>query len=215
MGRPAGRRNLDHDSKRAELSLKLRDALIRLGPGASLRELAEASGSSLGNLRHYFGDRDSVFTAVAQVLEESGRPYMEGAMRPSAGPVDRALMFFLDYLVLGWRRFGVGRIHAVTLAEGLGSTTLGPRYVQHVLEPTLRSCEGLLEALVADGRLPPLDSRVAGLGLIGPVVLALLHQDELGGVACRPLDLDAFLEEHLDAWLRSWASPSHSPEMPA
>lgn len=211
MGRPPGRINRDHLDKRQELAVRLRGALLRLGPGASMRELAEAAEVSLGNVRHYFGDREGLFRAVAELLEEEGRPYVSAAMEPGEGSAAEVLRRYLDSLVSAWRVFGVGRVHAVTLAEGLGDRARGVAYVQHVLEPTLRAGEGLLAALVADGRLPALDVRGASLALVGPVVLALLHQEELGGAGCRPLPVADFIGAHLDAWLRGWGGASRAP----
>ena len=52
-------------------------------------------------------------------------------------------------------------------------------------------------------REPRAGARVgaAALALVGPVVLALLHQVDLLGSACRPLDIDAFIEVHIQGWL--------------
>jgi hypothetical protein len=38
------------------------------------------------------------------------------------------------------------------------------------------------------------------------VMLALLHQDQLGGVECRPLDVEAFTAEHVERWLSGHAT---------
>jgi hypothetical protein len=37
---------------------------------------------------------------------------------------------------------------------------------------------------------------------MAPVLLALLHQDSLGGAGCRPVNVGPFLEDHLDRFLR-------------
>ncbi|WP_437929371.1 hypothetical protein WMF37_08890 [Sorangium sp. So ce291] len=49
---------------------------------------------------------------------------------------------------------------------------------------------------VAAGELAPCDLRHAALALLGPLLLALLHQGPLGGRVCGPLDLDAFAATH-------------------
>ena len=41
--------------------------------------------------------------------------------------------------------------------------------------------------------------------MMGPVILALLHQNELYGSRCRPLELEAYLDAHVDGWLRGYA----------
>lgn len=201
MGRPAGHRNADFVDKRDELVDRVRHAMMRAGAGLSFRELAEAAGTSVSNLRHYFGDRDALVAAVAERASRDGAPYMAAASIPGAGSVEEILTRFLLNTVFAWRHFGVDRVHTVTLTEGLGSDVRGAAYVNHVLEPTLQTAERLLAALVERGDLPALDVRGAALALVGPVLLALLHQDGLNGRACRPLDVEAFARGHVRAWL--------------
>ncbi len=210
MARPSGRKNRDFELKRGALAEALTAALIRLGPGTSLRDLAEAVDVTPSTLRHYFEDRDGVFLAVVQHLEARGQPWARVGAVPASADLRGSLVHALRFLALGWTRFGVRRMHRVGLGEGMVAPERGPAYVAHVLEPTLRAMEDLVAALVARGDLPPLDARAAGLALTAPVVLGLLHQDTLGGVACRPLDVDAFLETHVDHWLRGWSSTTPS-----
>ncbi len=208
MARPAGKKNADFEAKaKAQLSA-LSQAWLALGPGASLRELCERAELSPTNVRHYWGDREALVRAMLEHLESEGRPHMERAVLTRGKDAESTLRLFLHDVAGAWVRFGVGRIHGVTLAEGLGvsgEAASGPAYVQHILEPTLQTLERLLQRLVQEGQLPPLDARVAGLALLGPLVLALLHQDNLGGAQCRPLDLPSFLDAHLSGWLRGYA----------
>lgn len=209
MARPAGRKNDDHDAKAGAQLQRLTESWLRLGPGASLRELADTAGLSPNNVRHYFGDRDALVLAMLAHLQTEGEPYMAAASEPRGKDAESTLRLFLTDIVTAWMRFGVGRVHGVTLAEGLSGEPgagQGPGYVQHVLEPTLQTLERLLERLVAEDQLPPVDLRVAGLALMGPLVLALLHQDNLGGVRCRPLDIPAFIDAHLRGWMQGYAA---------
>jgi hypothetical protein len=48
------------------------------------------------------------------------------------------------------------------------------------------------------------DMRVAALALVAPIVLGALHQSKLGGSETRPLDIDAFANQHADAFIRAW-----------
>lgn len=202
MPRPAGSRNADFDKKLGALTKKVRETLLERGPNTSLRELAEGAGVSVTQLKHYFGDRDGLVDAVAEELAASGRPYLEFAAIPHGDSAEEALTQYLQLIVGAWRNFGIGRIHSVPLAEGLGDPRRGKAYVNHLLEPTLASCERLLNALIARGDLPSTDVRAGALSLVGPILLALLHQDSLGGAACRPLDVEAFSKGHVATWLR-------------
>lgn len=201
MARPAGHRNTDFERKERALAIGARDALLSLGAGASFRELAAAMGVSVTNLKHYFHDRDGLLDAISDQLSRDGERPLRAAMELQDLPVAEALERYLGRLILAWRRFGVGRIFAVSIAEGLASERRGRATVNNVLEPSLQSAERLLAALVARGELPEQDLRAAALSLVAPVLVALLHQDGLGGVACRPLDVESFSREHVRTWL--------------
>ena len=85
--------------------------------------------------------------------------------------------------------------------------TLGPAYINEILEPTLKAVEARLARHRAEGELRSCDLRHAALALIAPPLLALLHQGELFGSLCRPLDINAFLKDHLDGFLRAYSAP--------
>ncbi|HVP68221.1 MAG TPA: hypothetical protein VMT17_13250 [Anaeromyxobacteraceae bacterium] len=162
------------------------------------------AGTSPSNLRHYLGDRAGVLSAVMAELHRRGAPFLaEGAASPR-GPARASLRWFLGFLVEGWR-VGVGRAHAAGLGAGLDERALGEQYLLHLLEPTLAAAEARIARHVAQGEIERCDLRHAALELVCPVVLALLHQDALGGAAVRPLDLQAFLDEHVARFLRSHA----------
>lgn len=202
MPRPPGRPNDDHDTKRAALVHAVMPLVLAAGPERpSLRELARAAGVLPNTLRHYFGDREGLVEAVLAQARRDGEPHLAALAGLAALPLREALGHALAGIVAGWTDAELGGLHAGGLAEGLGSPSAGPAYVTHVLEPTLRATEDLL---AASGVVPAADVRAATLALLSPVLVALLHQRQLGGGTCRPLDVDAFVARHLDAWWRGW-----------
>lgn len=205
MSRPIGRRNADYEEARARLLERLQPALLRPG-GAELSfsEMAEAAGVSAATLRHYFRSRDQLLTAVLEALHSAGLPFLHSAATLPIEGVRASLEWLLLQVAQGWR-FGVGAIHALGLSAGLGHQQLGPSYVGEILEPTLQAAEARLARHVATGELEQCDLRHAALELLSPLVLGLLHQDNLLGVRCRPLDLDRFLTEHLERFLRAYS----------
>ena len=48
------------------------------------------------------------------------------------------------------------------------------------------------------------DLRYAALAFVAPLLLALLHQVELSGRTCRPLDLEGFLDAHVEGFVAGW-----------
>lgn len=201
MGRPPGVRNQDHDETRSALLARLGAVLTTPeGKGASFRGLADHVAVSPATLRHYFGNREALLKDVlAHLREQGGRYLVDAASRPIAD-AHESLSWLLARVVEGWRH-GVGGVHLLGLTSGLGDEALGPAYVDEILEPTLQAAEARIARHVAEGTLGPCDIRHAALELLSPVVLALLHQDGLFGRRCRPLDVEAFVADHVERFL--------------
>ncbi len=206
MPRPLGRKNADHHARRRDLARAVLPIIRTSGANRpSLRELARAAGVQPNTMRHYFGDRDGVITAAFVELRALGDPHIKRTIMLTSRPVDEALRIFLGELVGAWTPEGLAGVLGAGLLEGLSDTAVGPAYVEHLLEPTLQSAEHVIESYMNDGELRAGDPRGATLMLIAPILLALLHQHELGGAGCRPLDVHALLEQHVQAFLRAWA----------
>jgi AcrR family transcriptional regulator len=206
MSRPIGRRNADYTQERQNLIERLRPALLRPG-GAELsfRELAAAAEVSPATLRHYFGSREQLLAEFMVELRRIGLPYLLAAATQPIDGVRESLDWLLRQIVKGWT-FGVGAIHTLGLTAGLGHDKLGPSYINEVLEPTLQAAEARIARHVSTGELEACDLRHAALELLAPLLLGLLHQNNLHGAGCRPLDLEAFLRDHLDRFLRAYGA---------
>lgn len=207
MSRPPGRRNRDYEERRETMARAALHALLDANGGpAAGRELARAAGASASVMQHYFGDRDGMVLAALAVARADGEVYLAAARDPGKLGLDDGVRAWLASLHQGWR-YGLGRLQAAGLVHGLSHPTFGPAYVQELLEPTLQAVEARLAVHQSRGELrADADLRLATLQLVSPALLALLHQGELGGARCRPLDLDAFLRAHADAWLRAWSA---------
>jgi AcrR family transcriptional regulator len=205
MTRAKGSRNADYAQARARLVEAVRARVCEPGGAqASFRELAEVAGVSVATLRHYFGTREALLVEVMAAMHRSGLPFMHLGATEVHGSLRESVTWFLGFLLQGWTR-GVGAMQAFGLTAGLGHETLGPAYVQELLEPTLQVAELRLARHMAEGEMRRCDVRHAALALVSPVVLALLHQGALSGARCRPLDVPRFLEDHVDAFVRAYA----------
>lgn len=176
-------RRPEYDGKRRTLLGRLA-ARFKQPDRPSLRELAIAAGVTVPTLRHYFGDREGVVSAVLADAHARGAPFLALAARPD-GPLGPSLRVGLEQIVQG-HLFAVGGFHAIGLTEGLLHRTLGPQYLQTILEPALQAFELRLQAHMDRGELKEMDVRHGALGLLAPVVLFMLHQGELGGQRVRP-----------------------------
>lgn len=206
MARPTGALNQDHAATRAKLAAAAFDRLCAAdGIRVSFRELAQSAGVSVPTLRHYFEDREGVISAALEHARKLGAPYLLMMTRPPDGPLRESVLSTMRFLAMGWP-MGLDKCHAMGLAQGLDEPRLGPAYVNEVLEPTTQAFEARLAHFAARGELKDCSLRVAALALVAPVLVALLHQGALGGRACRPLDIDAFLVEHVERWADAYGA---------
>lgn len=206
MGRPTGSRNPDFEVQKKRL---LRATLTRLGePGgarASFRELAAAAGVSVATLRHYFESREQLIEEALCLFHADGNRYLLEVATAPLPSLRASLGGLLANIAIGFRA-GVDRIHAIGLSAGMQDDKLGPAYLREVFDPTLESVEARLARHVARGELVPGDVRHMALTLVGPPLLALLHQGVLGGLHTRPLSYESFCADHLAGFLRAFGT---------
>lgn len=207
MGRPAGSRNEGYDERRAALAAAVVPRLTANdGPQASLAELASAAGVSVPTVKHYFGDRSGLVAAALRTMGQSGAFHVERSKVPTQASFAGSMRDLARDIAVAWRQFGVGRVFGAALAVGIHDALAGPGTVDGVVEPTVQAIEARIAAHVARGDvvIDAADIRLCALQFLSPLLVALLHQQELGGAACRPLDVDAFVDAHVDRFVRAW-----------
>ena len=203
MARTTGARDARHDERRVALLARLRGRLGQQGAmHASWRELAAAAGVSLSTLTHYFGRRDAIVRAIMEddLRMAAGELAM---MAVPGGSFEQSIRDAVDHLADGLAYGGLSQTFATGLVECLRHPTLGPSFIESALEPTIRAVEARLQAHLDRGEMQG-EARAGALMLISPLLLAVLHQRELGGHATRPLDLQAFKRAHADAFIRAY-----------
>jgi hypothetical protein len=145
-----------------------------------------------------------------RTVEDDAAPYLARVAAPGDLGLERSLESAAQNLATAWVRFGVGAVFSAGMATGLTEPSTGGAYLDGILEPTVRAFEARLGVHAARGELDlaPTDRealRVGALAFVSPLVVALLHQHQLSGRACRPLDLDAFIREHVRRFVRAWS----------
>jgi AcrR family transcriptional regulator len=209
MARPSGSRDKQFDARRRALIALARQHLSRPeGRNASWRDLATASGVSTSTLAHYFGDRQTLIAAILEHARHEGDIYLAMAARPAPlfAPSVHELVGMLGQ---GLDR-GVLALQVIGLTEGLGNAGSAGAYLGHHLEPILAAIGARLDAHVERAQMRPVATRFAAIGLLAPMVIARLHQTELGGHATYPMSLPDFDQSHADAFVRAHRSGPES-----
>ncbi len=156
-------------TRRTVLDAALRLFAARGYEGVSLRDIADAAGTTHGLIRHHFGAKPDVWRAVA---DEADARYVAalppGLLDPAGDEPARSAREALADLLAGllvaaWRHPEIARL---LLHEGsLGGDRL--TYVLRHVEPLRRICEPLLDRLHAEGRLTRVTAEGFLLLLVG------------------------------------------------
>jgi len=207
LSRPKGARDADYENRRSELLRSMTLHMMRRdSPRPSLRELAAAAGVSVPTLRHYFGARPQVIDAIFEECLKRGRQVIEDASRSDRPFADSILDFsrtLVDALAAR-REVRLGDFFAVTLGEGLIDPGVSRSTRRHVLDPTVATLATRLRGHVDRGEMIDTDLRDAALMLVCPLLMASLHQEQMGGALESPIRLDDMIETMSAAFVRAF-----------
>jgi AcrR family transcriptional regulator len=205
VARTVGTPNPSYADKRAQLLDRVRQRLLAAdGASASMRELAQAAGVSVATLAHYFGRREGVIAALLQAALDDGQEHLDWTVITDL-PFAALIEAFAGYCAAGFR-FGLADFHMLGLREGLGQGSLGPGYLDTLLDPTVNSLAERLRIHQEREEMIACDPRFAALALLSPILLAFLHQDKLGGCTASPMNIDAFLAAHVAGFVRGYSA---------
>ena len=213
MPRPKGARDASYPAKRSALLHKLSARLARLNDTRpSLRQLAAAADVTVPTLRHYFGSREELVEAVFADFNRLGLDYLQSCAKPSGDLTESVHGFLTGLLHAMTDGDNLGDMFAVGLVEGMLNRRLGPAHLVCLVDPLVDALAERLGEHQARGEMIVVDTRIAALLLISPVVIACNHQNQLFGRRERPLDLDLLVDELASAFVRAYQAPATAPE---
>ena len=209
MPRPKGVKNEGHEDKRRELLLRMLPRFIRRDvERPSLRQLAAAAGVSVPTLRHYFGGRSDVVAALLTEYRSMGEARLRQAAEP-AGDLHASVRDFAHQFVRGMqaeRQVRLGDMFAASLTEGLLDPAVSATVLQTILDPSIDALQARLGRHIEAGQMRQADTRAAALMLLSPLLVAVLHQDQLCGRNTHPLDLPTLADELASSFVRAYAA---------
>ena len=211
MPRAKGVKNADYEVKRGELLDRMLPRFARLDlERPSLRQLAAAADVTAPTLQHYFGDRTGVVAALLEEYRRRGEARL-GMVSRAAGPFSASMRDFAVSFVFGMQAQGavrLGDMVGASLCEGLADPQVSPLTLAYIVDPTIDTLVTRLEEHVRLGDMVAADLRAAALMLLGPLILGILHQDQMGGRNSRRIELVALAEQTAAAFARAYAAPA-------
>jgi AcrR family transcriptional regulator len=211
MGRPPGTRNQGYDETRRALAGKALAAVVERGASVSSNDLARAAEVSIPTLKHYFGDRAGAVAEALRSVREGSADRIAAIADPGRLGLASSLRSLATGLAEVWVPAGVGQLFTAGMAAGFFDATIGPGYLEGVLEPTVLALEARLRVHARRGELDlepddELGLRTAALAFLSPVLVALLHQHGLSGTTCRPLPMKRFLALHVRRFVAAYGA---------
>lgn len=209
MPRAKGVKNADYEIKRRELLKRMLPRFARLDQERpSLRQLAAAAEVTAPTLQHYFGDRRGVVAALLEEHRRCGEARLKQASQPN-GDFAGSMRDFAHGLVQEMQATAsvrLGDVMAASLCEALGDTHVSPLALTYVMDPAVDALVARLEQHAARGEMIQADLRAAALMLLSPLLLAVLHQDQMGGRERRRIELRGLADEISSAFVRAYAA---------
>jgi AcrR family transcriptional regulator len=210
LPRTKGVKNADYETKRRELLDRMLPRFARLDlERPSLRQLAAAAEVTAPTLQHYFGDRTGVLAALLEEYRRRGESRLGLVSRPH-GPFAESVREFAHSFVLGLQADAavrLGDMLAAGLCEGLADRQVSPLALGHLIDPAVDALAARLGHHASREEMIPTDLRAAALMLLSPLLLAVLHQDQMQGRERREIELGALADEVASAFIRAYENP--------
>ena len=209
MPRAKGVKNADYEVKRRELLDRMLPRFARLDvERPSLRQLAAAAEVTAPTLQHYFGDRTGVVAALLEEYRRRGEARL-GMVSKASGGFAQSMRDFALSLVFGMQARGqvrLGDVMAASLCEGLADPQISTLALDHIIDPAVDALVERLEEHAARGEIIEADLRAAALMLLSPLLLGVLHQDQMRGSESRHIELNGLAEQVSAAFVRAYAA---------
>jgi AcrR family transcriptional regulator len=209
LPRAKGVKNADYEAKRRELLDRMLPRFARLDlERPSLRQLAAAAEVTAPTLQHYFGDRTGVVAALLEEYRRRGAARLDMAAKAN-GAFPQSMRDFALRLVFGMQApvsVRLGDILAASLCEGLADPQISPLALDHIIDPAVDALVVRLQEHAARGEIIDTDLRAAALMLLSPLLLGVLHQDQMKGRESRHIELTGLAEHVSAAFVRAYAT---------
>lgn len=182
------------------------DVFVERGYAAArLQEVARRAGVTKGTIYLYYPSKEALFKAVVRESLVVNLERAEAAVAAHQGSAADALRNLLRTV---WHTVGATKLSGIPkliVAEASNFPELAQFYWTEVASRALNLFGSIIERGVEQGEFHPINPRFATLAGVGPLLFAVIWKHSLYPVSGLNFDFPAFLDVHLENFLRGLA----------
>ena len=167
---------------------------------AKLDDIAARAGVSKGALYLYFETKQEIFEAVVKSAIAPNIDMIRTMAEAYDGPLEPLLRQIVSRVqtTIG---FHFGPVIKMVIGEGRNFPEIARIWHDQMVEPGLGMLTGIIARAQARGEVRPGDPRAFCIGLISPVLAAVIVRETFVPVGAKPFDIPALMQQHLDTVL--------------
>lgn len=170
-----------------------------------MEDVAARAGLSKAAIYLYFADKMALLQALVSDMAGSNlaaaRAMVEASPGP-AGPIIRQVLLFMAGQFASTR---FPDLLKVIISESRAHPDIGRLYLDNVIGQGLPIFESLIRRGIASGEFRAVDPGFAVKAMVGPMLLAALWRSTFEPLGAEPLDLEAYVAQHADNFLKGLA----------
>jgi len=194
------------DARPEEILAAALDAFVAKGYAATrLDEVARRAGVTKGTIYLYFPNKLALFKAVVRKSLVPNIERAEAGMRAHQGTAAEAVRHLLQTIWRSINDANLSGIPKLIVAEAANFPDVARFYWEEVASRALRLVTSAIQRGVERGEFRAVDPRAATMSGMAPILFALIFKHSLYPVSGLRFDFDAFIDAHVQNFLRGLA----------
>ena len=191
------------DARPAELLDAALDVFFEKGfAAARLEDIAARAGVSKGTIYLYFQSKEDVFEALVRAIPQPNVEQLRSLASDTSVPADQMLRRLLTFMGALLRDGRMALFPRLVIGEGGRFPKLAETYKREIISHGVGVISSIIERGIAEGRFRKVDVAHAAYGAVSPILFVAIWRTTFDRFESAPLDGAAFVEQHIDNFLR-------------
>jgi AcrR family transcriptional regulator len=191
------------EARPAELLDAALDVFFEKGfAAARLEDIAARAGVSKGTVYLYFTSKEDVFDALIRAIPVANVEQVRALADDPSIPADELLGRVLRFIGAMIRDPRMIKFPRLIVGEAANFPKLAETYKREVITRGAGILTRIIERGIEEGRLRQVDPQHAAYAAIAPLLFTAIWRTTFEQFDATPLDADAFIEQHIETFLR-------------